>query len=72
MQNAWMLDVLTDLGDFADQNGLQDLAGELRRVRHIAERELAGQVTALLVGEGRLHAGAAGTVHRAYPGRHGA
>jgi hypothetical protein len=41
MQNDWILDVLTDLEDFARANDLEWLAGELHRTREVAEVELS-------------------------------
>ncbi|QGX97308.1 hypothetical protein EI983_03050 [Roseovarius faecimaris] len=41
MQNDWILDVLSDLKTFAQQNGMSDLAEQLDDTRLIALGELA-------------------------------
>lgn len=41
MRNDWIIDVLTDLEDFARANDLERLAEELHRTREIAEVELS-------------------------------
>lgn len=59
MQNEWILDVLADLKQFAQQNGMGALATQLQSTRLVAARELAS------FGEGchpheHGHSGAAG------------
>ena len=41
MQNEWILDVLADLGTFARQNGLVELAEQIDDTRLVAAAELA-------------------------------
>lgn len=40
MNNTWILDVLTDLKNFASLNGLSALEGELERTQGVASAEL--------------------------------
>jgi hypothetical protein len=41
MQNEWLLDVLSDLSEFAGANGMERLSRQLNRTREIALIELA-------------------------------
>lgn len=45
MRNEWLLDVLTDLHDFARANGLEQLSRQLTNTRDVALIELASHGT---------------------------
>lgn len=44
LQNEWILDVLTDLGTFARQNGMRALAEQLDETKIVASVELVSGV----------------------------
>jgi hypothetical protein len=47
MKNDWILEVLQDLGQFADANGLPELSRQLRDVYISAEAEIASAKSGL-------------------------
>ncbi|NRA99715.1 MAG: hypothetical protein HRU32_07840 [Rhodobacteraceae bacterium] len=59
MSNDWILDVLTDLQTFAQNNGMPRLSAELRNVARVAEIELIapGQTAPHLLEQDRESAG---------------
>lgn len=44
LQNEWILDVLTDLGNFARQNGMRALAEQIDDTKIVASAELVSRV----------------------------
>lgn len=44
LQNEWILDVLTDLGTFARQNGMRALAEQIDDTKIVASAELVSYV----------------------------
>ncbi len=40
----WMLDVLTDIEDYARLNDLPHIADEVEKARHTANKELSGRM----------------------------
>lgn len=44
LQNEWILDVLTDLGNFARQNGMCALAEQIDDTKIVASAELVSNV----------------------------
>jgi hypothetical protein len=65
MRDDWILDVLADLGEFAQANRLEALAHELSRAREVAIIELSLETVAMAGGGDR----GAGSV-RAHSGNH--
>lgn len=41
---SWMLDVLTDIEDYARLNDLPHIADEVEKARHTANKELSGRM----------------------------
>jgi hypothetical protein len=70
MQDDWILDVLADLGEFAQANRLDALARELARAREVAVIELSLETVAM-AGGGDRGAGSAGARSGNYPERPG-
>ena len=64
MTNSWMLDVLADLRQFADQNDMPGLAAELTRAGAVARDELRVKVACMAEGARRDEG-----VGRTLPGR---
>ena len=70
MQDDWILDVLADLGEFAQANRLEALARELARAREVAMIELSLETVAI-AGGGDRGAGSVGARSGNYPERPG-
>ena len=70
MRDDWILDVLSDLGEFAQANRLEALARELARAREVAVIELSLETLAL-AGGGDHVAGSLGARSGNHPERPG-
>ena len=70
MRDNWILDVLADLGDFAQVNHLEALACAIGHARDVAMVELSGE-RILVAGRGDLSAGSLGAHTRSLPDRPG-
>ena len=67
MANEWILDVLADLTDFAEKNGLPALERQLRSSAEVAALEVAS-VHGMAHGTARRGLYDAGSLHRAITG----
>lgn len=68
MSNGWIVDVLTDLREFAEKNGLAALSDQLDQTKRVAMRELTMQEAPVMGGLAACE-GHARTLHRRYSRR---